>query len=98
MELFHDLPTPLQVARARLASHPRVAGALLIGSLPAGALSPTSDYDLVVIIDDLEPLWYVGVTTRDRPHGESPALPRSGRAGGGAAWRSLAARLVRREP
>jgi hypothetical protein len=63
MELFHDLPAPFQAAIARLASHPRVAGALLIGSLPAGALSPTSDYDLVLIIDDLEPLWYVGVTT-----------------------------------
>jgi predicted nucleotidyltransferase len=58
-----DLPAPLQAALDRLASHPRVAGALLIGSLPAGTLTPTSDYDLVVIIDDLAPLWYVGVTT-----------------------------------
>lgn len=63
MHLLPDLPTPLQAALNRLAAHPRVAGALLIGSLPAGALSPTSDYDLVLIIDDLEPLWYVGVTT-----------------------------------
>ena len=56
------LPEPLHNAINRLSRHNRVLGALLIGSLPAGALTPASDYDLVVVVDGLEPLWYIGVT------------------------------------
>jgi hypothetical protein len=56
------LPEPLHNAIDRLRRHDRVLGALLIGSLPAGALTPASDYDLVVVVDVGEPLWYVGVT------------------------------------
>jgi hypothetical protein len=56
------LPEPLRDAIERLSRHDRVLGALLIGSLPAGALSPASDYDLVVVAAVGEPLWYVGVT------------------------------------
>jgi hypothetical protein len=56
------LPEPLRDALDRLSRHDRVFGALLIGSLAAGALTPASDYDLVVVVDVGEPVWYVGVT------------------------------------
>lgn len=56
------LPQPLHDAIDRLNLHSQVFGALLIGSLPTGALTPASDYDLVVVVDVGEPLWYVGVT------------------------------------
>jgi hypothetical protein len=56
------LPEALRDAINHLSQHDRVFGALLIGSLPAGALTPASDYDLVVLVEVEEPLWYVGVT------------------------------------
>lgn len=57
-----SLPEPLHDAVERLSRHDGVLGALLIGSLAAGALTPASDYDLVVVVDVGEPAWYVGVT------------------------------------
>jgi predicted nucleotidyltransferase len=56
------LPEPLRNALDRLGRHGQVLGALLIGSLAAGELTPASDYDLVVVVDMVEPAWYVGVT------------------------------------
>lgn len=50
---------------ARLARHDRVEGALLIGSSATGALTAASDYDLVVVLRQGDPLWHVGVTTID---------------------------------
>lgn len=57
------LPEPLQAVLNQLGRHEHVRGALLIGSLPAGHWSAASDYDLVVVVTDLAPRWYVGVTT-----------------------------------
>lgn len=56
------LPEPLHNGLDRLSQHDRVLGALVLGSLAAGALTPASDYDLVVVVDVGGPLWYVGVT------------------------------------
>jgi predicted nucleotidyltransferase len=56
------LPEPLRDALDRLSRRDEVLGALLIGSLAAGAFTPASDYDLVVVVNGKEPLWYVGVT------------------------------------
>jgi len=61
-----SLPQPLHDALDRLSRHDRVIGALLIGSLAAGALTPASDYDLVVVVDVGDPVWYVGVTELGR--------------------------------
>ena len=58
------LPEPLHDAIDRLSRHDRVLGALCSGSLPAGALTPASDYNLVVVVDVGEPLWYVRVALR----------------------------------
>jgi hypothetical protein len=49
----------------RLARHERVEGALLIGSRAGGNFSAASDYDLVIVLHQDEPLWYVGVTQID---------------------------------
>jgi hypothetical protein len=57
-----SLPQPLHDALDRLSRHGEVLGALLIGSLAAGELTPASDYDLVVVVDVGEQVWYVGVT------------------------------------
>jgi predicted nucleotidyltransferase len=38
---------------ARLAAQPSVAGILLLGSTATGALTPASDYDLLVVFDEL---------------------------------------------
>ena len=57
-----SLPQPLHDTLDRLSRNDRVLGALLIGSLAVGALTPASDYDLVVVVDVGEPAWYVGVT------------------------------------
>ncbi len=48
MDTHHEvsLPQPLHDALDRLSRHSGVLGALLIGSLAAGALTPASDYDL----------------------------------------------------
>lgn len=56
------LPEPLRDGLDRLSHRDRVLGALVLGSLAAGALTPASDYDLVVVVDVGGPLWYVGVT------------------------------------
>ena len=50
------LPEPLRDAIDRLSRRDRVLGVLLIGSLAAGAFTPVSDYDLVVVVDMGEPL------------------------------------------
>jgi predicted nucleotidyltransferase len=59
-----SLPGPLHDAIERLSRHNQALGVLLIGSLAAGAFTRVSDYDLVVVVDMEEPLWYVGVTER----------------------------------
>ncbi len=42
--------TSLAAVMARLAAHPAVEGLLTIGSTGSGALTPASDYDLIVVI------------------------------------------------
>jgi len=64
MKMHRDvsLPEPLHHAIERLSRHDQVLGVLLIGSLATGAFTPASDYDLVVVVNVGEPVWYVGVT------------------------------------
>ena len=56
-------PHPLDAVIHRLASHPLVAGVLVIGSAARGRLTPTSDYDLLVILGR-QPLPLRAVLTR----------------------------------
>jgi len=52
---------------ARLANHPDVAGIMTFGSLSAGLLSPSSDYDILVIVEKRPvPLWQVLTTIDNR--------------------------------
>ncbi|MBN1581639.1 MAG: hypothetical protein JXA89_13120 [Anaerolineae bacterium] len=57
------MPQDLDPALAQLRANARVAGVFAIGSLAHQTLSPSSDYDLVLVVRDMAPLWYVGVTT-----------------------------------
>ncbi|NTU81966.1 MAG: nucleotidyltransferase domain-containing protein [Chloroflexales bacterium] len=56
------LPEPLQATVDRLARHDRVVAVLVVGSLAASSFTAASDYDIVVVLADLEPLWYVAAT------------------------------------
>ena len=58
-QLLEDLE---QVIR-QLGANERIVGLLAIGSLVDSTLTPASDYDLVIVLEDIAPLWYVGVTT-----------------------------------
>lgn len=52
----------LEETLARLIEHERVEGLLTIGSLAREALAAGSDYDLVIVLRDAAPPWYVGLT------------------------------------
>jgi len=56
----------LDAVLAHLSEQPEIDGIMQIGSLTNDAFSPTSDYDLVIVLHDLSTPWYVGVTTIDR--------------------------------
>jgi hypothetical protein len=47
----HTNDTTLEATIARLAAHPRVDGLLLMGTTGTSALTPTSDYDLLLVLD-----------------------------------------------
>ncbi len=49
----------------QLNGHDSVVGVLQIGSLADSALTPASDYDLVIVVRELPQPWYVGVTQVD---------------------------------
>jgi hypothetical protein len=57
-----SVPEDLNQIITRLCAHEQVAGVLAIGSLAHNALAPTSDYDLVIVLREMDPTWYVGVT------------------------------------
>ena len=46
----------------RLKTHEKVEGVLSIGSLVENTFTPTSDYDLVIVLHESAQAWYVGVT------------------------------------
>ena len=56
------LESSLEEVIASLATNNSVIAVLQIGSLSRDQLTPASDYDLIIIVDGIEPLWYVGVT------------------------------------
>jgi len=58
-----QLPKDLEQVIHHLGAHERIVGLLAIGSLVNNALTAASDYDLVIVLEDIVPLWYVGVTT-----------------------------------
>lgn len=58
-----QLPKDLEQVILHLGANERITGILAIGSLVDNVLTPASDYDLVIVLEDLTPLWYVGVTT-----------------------------------
>jgi len=58
-----QLPKDLEQVICHLGGDDRIIGVLAIGSLVNNALTPGSDYDLVIVLEDIAPLWYVGVTT-----------------------------------
>jgi hypothetical protein len=49
-----------------LRAHELVEGLLSIGSLVENTFTPTSDYDLVIILRESSQAWYVGVTQIDQ--------------------------------
>jgi predicted nucleotidyltransferase len=49
----------------RLSRSAEVDGVLLVGSAGRGALTPESDYDLLIVLNELPPTLQVGVTTID---------------------------------
>jgi hypothetical protein len=55
-------PDDLDQMLDRLRANEQVAGVLAIGSLANDALTVASDYDLVIVLEAMEPAWYVGVT------------------------------------
>ncbi len=57
------LPQDLDQVIRHLGTHEQIVGLLAIGSLVNNALTPASDYDLVIVLGGIAPLWYVGVTT-----------------------------------
>ena len=63
MCMTNEIPQDLDHVLAQLHANAQVAGVLAIGSLANQTLSPSSDYDLVLVVRDMAPLWYVGVTT-----------------------------------
>ena len=58
-----QLPKDLEQVIRRLSAQGRIVGLLAIGSLVDNALTPASDYDLVIVLENIAPLWYVGLTT-----------------------------------
>jgi hypothetical protein len=63
----HSLPSqsahwPLERLIARLSQQPSVAGLLAVGSLVDAEISSSSDYDLVIIADDIPAPWCTGIT------------------------------------
>ncbi len=56
------LESSLEEVINSLATNNSVIAVLQIGSLSRDQLTSASDYDLVIIVDEIEPLWYVGVT------------------------------------
>lgn len=68
MYLTSPAPTTdwsLDAVIAHLSGQPEIDGVMQIGSLTNDAFSPTSDYDLVIVLHDLPTPWYVGVTIID---------------------------------
>jgi hypothetical protein len=68
MELTLAAPTtkwPLATVIEYLSNQPYVDGIMQIGSLTTTTFSPTSDYDLVIVLRDAPVPWYVGVTSVD---------------------------------
>jgi hypothetical protein len=63
MDIGIEIPQALDRVLAQLQASAQVVGVLAIGSLAHQTLSPSSDYDLVLVIRDMAPPWYVGVTT-----------------------------------
>jgi hypothetical protein len=61
-----EIPQEIDAVLAQLRANEQVAGVLAIGSLTRQAVSSASDYDLVLVVRELTPLWYVGVTTIGR--------------------------------
>lgn len=57
-----NLPQDLDCVMTRLAACEQVEGVLAVGSLANHTLTPTSDYDLVIVLCGVEWTWYVGVT------------------------------------
>ena len=55
----------LETVIRRLEANDQVEGVLVIGSLARGALTPASDYDIVIVLGDAPLPWFVGVTTID---------------------------------
>jgi hypothetical protein len=56
----------LEEVRARLEASELVLGAISIGTTGTEALSPASDYDLVIVLDELPPnLYWAGTTSID---------------------------------
>jgi hypothetical protein len=69
--MFPTIPTTTQTLTlddliARLAAHPTVDGVVVMGSAGDGALSPTSDYDLFVVLSSMPEPLYLVLTTVDR--------------------------------
>ncbi|MCA9926685.1 MAG: hypothetical protein KC421_30165 [Anaerolineales bacterium] len=50
---------------ARLAAQPSVQSVLIIGSLRHNELTDDSDFDVVIVLDNLPQAWFVGVTQID---------------------------------
>lgn len=63
MPMERQLPKDLEQVVRHLGANERITGILAIGSLVDSVLTPASDYDLVIVLEDLALLWYVGVTT-----------------------------------
>jgi hypothetical protein len=63
MPMTTAIPHALDRVLAQLRANAQIVGVLAIGSLVHRTLSPSSDYDLVLVVRDMAPLWYVGVTT-----------------------------------
>ncbi len=60
-----SLNVSLEEVIARLSTNKTVLGILQIGSLRGGQVGVESDYDLVIILDETQKRWFVGVTTID---------------------------------
>lgn len=58
-----ELPEGLEPVISRLRTKEQVEGVLAIGSLASQSLTSASDYDLVIVLRDVECAWYVGITT-----------------------------------
>ncbi len=56
----------LDVVIARLAAQEAIDGVVLLGSTGSGALTPSSDYDVLVVTTAPTPLWHVLTTVDER--------------------------------